>query len=75
MFCQIFLSLQVKQMMIISNEYGIYKFPRELPNNLRLRILGKSSQNFSLGPSLPPKMKILSILAKNCTKIEIELFP
>ena len=26
-------------------------------------------------PSLPPKMKILSILAKNCLKIETELFP
>ena len=26
--------------MIISNKHGIYQLPRELPNNLRLRVLG-----------------------------------
>ena len=40
MFYQIFLSLQVKQIVIISNKHGIYEFPRELPNDLRLSILG-----------------------------------
>ena len=28
-----------------------------------------------LNASHPPKMKILSLLAKNCSKIEIDLFP
>ena len=37
---QKFFSSQVKQSVIISNEYGIYKFPHELPNDLRRRILG-----------------------------------
>ena len=37
---QIFFSPQVKQSVIISNKHGIYEFPHELPNNLRLRILG-----------------------------------
>ena len=36
---QIFFSPQVKQSVIISNEYGIYDLPHELPNDLRLRIL------------------------------------
>ena len=34
----------------------------------------KISWNYRLVPSLPPKMKILSILAKNNGKIVIELF-
>ena len=83
MFYQIFLSPQVKRIVIISNEHGIYELPHELPNDLRLRILGNSeisrrSQNFinySLVLSPHPKMKILSILPKNCWKIETELFP
>ena len=37
---QIFVSPQVKPCMIISNKHGIYEFPHELPNNLRLKILG-----------------------------------
>ena len=40
MFYQIFLSAQVKQIMIISNKHGIYELPHKLPNKLRLRILG-----------------------------------
>ena len=36
MFYQIFLKPQVKQCAIITYKHGIY----ELPNNLRLRILG-----------------------------------
>ena len=44
---QIFFSSQVKRIVIISNKYGIY----ELPNKLKLRILGNlersgKSQNF-----------------------------
>ena len=36
---QIFLSPQVKRSLIISNKYGIYELPQELPNELRLRNL------------------------------------
>ena len=36
---QFFLSPQVKRNVIISNKYGIYELPHELPNDLRLRIL------------------------------------
>ena len=36
MFCQIFLSPQVKRILIISNKHGIYKLPHELPKDLRL---------------------------------------
>ena len=42
LFGQIFLSLQVKWSEIINNKHGIYKLPHELPNDLRLRILGIS---------------------------------
>ena len=41
MFFQIFLSPQVKWSAIISNKHGIYEFPHELSNDLRLRILAK----------------------------------
>ena len=40
MFCQIFLSPQMKQIVIISNKHGIFELPHELLNDLRLRILG-----------------------------------
>ena len=40
MFYQIFLSPQVKQCAIITYEDGIYDLPHELPNDLKLRILG-----------------------------------
>ena len=40
MLYQIFLSLKVKQSMIIRNKQDAYELSRELPNNLRLRILG-----------------------------------
>ena len=39
-FYQIFLSRQVKRSMINSNKHGIYELPYELPNNLKVRILG-----------------------------------
>ena len=40
MAVQIFLSPQMKRRLIISNKYGIYELPPELPNDLKLRILG-----------------------------------
>ena len=40
MFYEIFLSPQVKRIVIISNKHGIYELPHELPDDLRLRILG-----------------------------------
>ena len=40
MFCQIFLSPQVKRWSIITYKHGIYELPHELPNDLRLNILG-----------------------------------
>ena len=48
---QIFLSPEVKRSVIISNKYAIYELPQELPNDLRLRILGnwetsRKPQNF-----------------------------
>ena len=39
MLYQIFFSPQVKRVMIICNEHGIYELPDELPKDLRLRIL------------------------------------
>ena len=40
MLDKIFVSPQVKQTVIISNNHGTYELPHELPNNLRLRTLG-----------------------------------
>ena len=40
MFYQILLSPEVKPWAIITYKHGIYELPHELPNNLRLRILG-----------------------------------
>ena len=40
MFYQIFLSPQVKRWAIITYKYGIYELLHDLPNDLRLRILG-----------------------------------
>ena len=40
MFDQIFTSPQLKQSVIISNKHSIHELPQELPNDLRLRILG-----------------------------------
>ena len=39
-FYQVFLSLQIKQFAIITYGHAIYELPHELPNDLRLRILG-----------------------------------
>ena len=40
MFYQIFLSPQMKPIVIINNKHDIYELPHELPNDLTLRILG-----------------------------------
>ena len=40
MFYQISLSPEVKPLAIITYKHGIYELAYELPNNLRLRILG-----------------------------------
>ena len=39
MFYQIFLLLQVKRCAIITYKHGIFEFPHELLNDLRLKIL------------------------------------
>ena len=44
MFYQIFLSSQVKQIVIISNKHGIYKLRHEFPNDLRLKEISRRSQ-------------------------------
>ena len=74
MFYQIFLSPQMKRCAIITYKHGIYELPHELPNDLRLRILGnirkvsKPPKNDSPVPSRPAKMKILLVLAKSSEK-------
>ena len=40
MFYQLFLSPQVKRCAIITYKNGVYELPHELPNHLRLKILG-----------------------------------
>ena len=40
MFDKIFVSPQVKQIVIISNKHGIYELPHELPKDLGLATLG-----------------------------------
>ena len=39
-FDQILFQPQVKRSVIISDKHGIYDLPHELPNDLRLKILG-----------------------------------
>ena len=40
MFYHIFLSPQVKRFAIITYKHGIYELPHQLPNKVRLGILG-----------------------------------
>ena len=40
MFYQIFLSPEMERWAIITYKHGIYELPHELPNDLRLKILG-----------------------------------
>ena len=83
MFDEIFLSPQVKRIVINSTEHDIYQLPHKLLYDLRLRNLGNEeisrrniskeiSQNFK---ELEPSALIFSILAKGSWKIETELFP
>ena len=43
-FYQILLLVQVKRSAIISNKQGVYELPDELPDDLRLRILGNKKR-------------------------------
>ena len=40
MFYQIFRSPKVKRCAVITYKHGAYELPHEIPNDLRLRILG-----------------------------------
>ena len=81
MLGKILVSPQVR-IVIISNKHGIYDLPHELPNDFRLTTsvnweISRGSENIktlSLVLYLAPKVKILSILARNSSKIEVELF-
>ena len=42
---QILFSPHVKRSVIISNKHGIYELPHELPNDLRLGILGSQEKS------------------------------
>ena len=61
MFYQIFLSPQVKRCAIVTYKHGIYELPQELPNDLRLRIVGiitkvsKPHRMIAQRPVPPPK--------------------
>ena len=48
MFDQLFLSIQVEGSVIISNKNGIYEFPYELLNNMKLRILKNEQISWKL---------------------------
>ena len=56
-----FLSQQVKRNVIFTIKNGKYELTDELPNDVRL----KTPWNYCLVFSLLPRMKILSLLAKN----------
>ena len=51
MFFQTSLSPQVKRCMIITYKHGTYELPHELPNDFRLRILGKCLNFIEWQPS------------------------
>ena len=82
MFGKMLVSPQVR-IVIISNKHGICELPHQLPNDFRLTTsvnweIRRGSENMktlSLVLYLAAKIKILSILAKNSSKIEIERFP
>ena len=69
--------------MIISNKHGIYELPHQSLNDLTLRVVGnqeilrRSQILIEFWPSTQSSSQneSLSILAKNYSKIEIELFP
>ena len=45
MFDKIFVSTQVKRILIVSNKHGIYELPNELPNDLRVRKIRKYQED------------------------------
>ena len=69
-FYQILRLPQVKQSVIIINIHGVYELPHEFTSDLRIIYLKnlKTLLNYSLVFSLPPKIKILSILTKISVK-------
>ena len=60
-----FLSQQVKWNVIITSKIGKYELTDELPNDLKLKKISKLRWNYSLASAFPPKMKILSIIARD----------
>ena len=80
MFYQIFLSLQLKRCAVITYKHGIYKLPKELPSNLRLRILGniryvsKFQRMIAECPVPPTKMNNLPMLLGNLWKQKLNFF-
>ena len=54
MLDKIFVSPQVKRIVIITNKHGIYEMPDELPNDLKLRTLGTFADG---GAQCPHKKK------------------
>ena len=80
MFSQIFLSPQVKRGTIITYKHAIHELPNELPNNLRLRILGnqeiseKCLSSIEWYPSAQSPWQNEK-KKKNSWKIEIKLLP
>ena len=79
MFDKISVSQQVKRFVIISNRHSTYELSHQFLKDLRVTNLGnhkvsKRSKNFmncSLVLSLSPKIKILSIIPKNSSKIKL----
>ena len=61
-----FLLRQVKRNVIITNKNVKCELGDELPNNVRLKKNVKTTLNYSLMSRVLPKIKILSILARNC---------
>ena len=71
-----FLSPQVKRSAIISRKKWYVRVASRVAERLRKGQENfKTSYNYNLVPSVPPKIQVLLILAKNCWKIEIKSLP
>ena len=57
---------------LFTNKNVKYELTEELSIDVRLKKNLESPWNCSIVPSLPPKMKILPILARNYKKLDIE---
>ena len=72
---------QVKRNLISSISNLVYELPHELPNDLRLKILGNEeifgkseiAWRHSLVPSLPSRNETLAIAVKQHTKVDIRI--